>query len=257
MLKRYNPQKPHKWGYKVYVLSGISGYAYKTEIETGKENIVLPEEPDLGASSNVVVRLARMIPRHQSYKLYFNNYFTSLHLLKYLAREGIHSLGTIRRNRIPGCKLLPEKEILKKCRGYSEEYVTDFNGTDISNVAWKDNKIVTLASTFAGIQPGTDVRRWNKQNSRYVNIKRPNVVGEYNRHMGGVDLINSIIGIYKIQLRSKRWQVLRQDQVGHWPQWSDKKIRCKFPKCIGLCEKCGFALCYNKTKNCFRNFHLS
>ena len=56
-------------------------------------------------------------------------------------------------------------------------------------------------------------------------------------------------------------KAVRQDQIGHWPQWSGKKIRCKFPKCVGfthnMCEKCGVALCYTKTKNCFRNFHLS
>lgn len=114
---------------------GVSGYAYTTEIETGKKNVTLPEEPDLGAASNVVMRLARMIPKHQNYKLYFDNYFTSLRLLEYLAKESIHSLGTIKRNRIPECKLLPEKEILKKPRGYSEEYVADVNGTDISNIA--------------------------------------------------------------------------------------------------------------------------
>lgn len=319
-------------------MSGISGFAYKTEIETGKENIVLDEKPDLGASSNVVMRLARMIPRHQNYRLFFDNYFTSLRLLEYLAKEGILSLGTVRRNRIPDCKLSSEKIIMKKERGYSEEYVADVNGIDVSIVSWKDNKIVNLASTFAGQKPETEVRRWDKQNSRYVNIKRPNVVGEYNRHMGGVDLLDSIMGIYKIRLRSKRWHMrlfyhyldltianawllykrvakyknlegssrLRsadfrldvaetlckmgikpnllnrrsleseiqakkhkgpaqhvppKDQIGHWPQWSDKKIRCKFPKCLGfthnLCEKCGVALCYTKTKNCFRNFHLS
>lgn len=340
-LKRYNPNKPHKWGYKVFVLSGVSGFAYNTEIETGKENVVLQGEPDLGASSNVVVRLARIIPRHQTFKLYFDNYFTSLRLMEYLAKEGILSVGTIRRNRIPDCKLSLEKLMMKKVRGYSEEYVADVNGIDVSNIAWKDNKIVNLASTYAGQQPETDVQRWDKQNSRYVSIKRPYVVGEYNRHMGGVDLLDSIMGIYKIRLRSKRWpmrlfyhyldvtisnawilykrvykeksihsgclssadfrlevavtlckmgvkpsissrrsleteiqakkhkgpaqyvppKAVRQDQIGHWPRWSDKKMRCKFPKCVGfthnMCEKCGVALCYTKTKNCFRNFHLS
>lgn len=340
-LKRYNPNKPHKWGYKVYVLSGVTGFAYKTEIETGKENVVLDGEPDLGASSNVVMRLARMIPRHQNFRLYFDNYFTSLRLLEYLAKEGILSLGTIRRNRIPDCKLSTEKLMMKKERGYSEEYVADVNGIDVSTVVWRDNKIVSLASTFAGQKPESDVRRWDKQKSQYVNIKRPNVIGEYNRHMGGVDLLDSVMGIYKIRLRSKRWpmrlfyhyldltmanawllykrvtkyqglqsgrlssadfrlevavtlcklgtkpsissrrsleseiqekkhkgpaqhvppKAVRQDQIGHWPQWSDKKIRCKFPKCVGfthnVCEKCGVALCYTKTKNCFKNFHLS
>ena len=136
MLKRYNPNKPHKWGYKIFVLSGVSDFAYKTEIETGKENIVLDEEPDLGASSNVVMRLARMIPRHQNYRLYFDNYFTSLRLLEYLAKEGILSLGTVRRNRIPDCKLSTEKIIMKKERGYSEEYAADVNGIDVSIVSW-------------------------------------------------------------------------------------------------------------------------
>ncbi|CAG9567549.1 unnamed protein product [Danaus chrysippus] len=86
-LKRYNPKKPHKWGYKIFVLSGVSGFAYKIEPETRAENVVLPDEPDLGASSNVVVRMARGIPRHQNYQLYFDNYFTSLALLEYLAKE--------------------------------------------------------------------------------------------------------------------------------------------------------------------------
>lgn len=176
-LKRYNPNKPHKWGYKVFVLSGKSGFAYNTEVETGKENKVLQGEPDLGASSNVVVRLARIIPRHQKFKIYFDNYFTSLRLMEYLAKGGILSLGTIRRNRIPDCKLTSEKLMQKKERGYSEEYVADVNGIDVTTVAWKDNRIVNLASTFAGQSPETDVKRWDKSNSRYVYIRRPNVVG--------------------------------------------------------------------------------
>ncbi|GBP23219.1 PiggyBac transposable element-derived protein 1 [Eumeta japonica] len=185
-LKRY---KPHKWGYKVFILSGVSGFAYKTEIETGQENVVLQDEPDSGASSNVVMRLARIILRQQKFMLYFDNYFTSFHLLEYLAKVGILSLGTVRRNRITDCKLLSEKIIMKKERGYSEEYVADVNGIDISTVAWKDSKIINLPSTFAGQKSETDIRKWDKQNSKYMNIKRPNVVGEYNRYMGGVDLL--------------------------------------------------------------------
>lgn len=185
--------------------------------------------------------------------------------------------------------------------------------------------------------PKAQVRRYNRKTKQYVSIDRPNIVGEYNRHMGGVDLIDSIMGRYKIQLHSKRWQVrlfyhlldlsmanswllyrrihraqglqgkylnfadyrleiattlcklgvpsnmksrrsieneiqskrhkhvppvaIRQDQVGHWPVWTKKRIRCKFPKCSGvsqtMCEKCCVALCYNKNNNCFRLFHLS
>lgn len=206
-MKRYNPKKPHKWGYKIYVLCGVTGFAYKFEIETGAENIVFPGEPDLGASSNVVMSMARDIPKYQNYKLYFDNNFTSLSLLEHLAKEEILSLGTVRRNRIPNCKLPTDKEVSKKERGYSMEFVADVDGIDISNVIWKDNKVVTMVSTFVGEMPKSQVRRYDKTNKRYINIDRPNIVSEYNRYMGGVDLVDSIMGYYKIMIRSKRWQV--------------------------------------------------
>jgi hypothetical protein len=37
-LKQYLPSKPHKWGYKLFVLCGVSGYYYDFEICTGQEN---------------------------------------------------------------------------------------------------------------------------------------------------------------------------------------------------------------------------
>lgn len=202
-LKRYNPQKPHKWGYKLYVLSGVSGFGYKIELETGLENTLQPGEPDLGAASNVVLRMSREIPSHQKYRVYFDNYFTSLPLLEYLANRGILGLGTVRRNRIPDCKLPTEKEMLRKPRGYSVEYVANINGVDVSTVSWKDNKTVNLASTFVGEKEKTKARRWDKKNKKYIHIDRPHIVSEYNRHMGCVDLIDSIMGRYKILLRSK------------------------------------------------------
>ena len=51
-LKQYNPQKPHKWGYKIYFISGSSGFAYNFEIYSGKENnVLLDGERDCGASA--------------------------------------------------------------------------------------------------------------------------------------------------------------------------------------------------------------
>ncbi|KAG0431586.1 hypothetical protein HPB47_021640, partial [Ixodes persulcatus] len=62
-IKQYLPKKPRKWGYKVYVLSGVSGLCYSFEIFTGrKDNVLLNGEDDCGASSNVVMRLAREVP---------------------------------------------------------------------------------------------------------------------------------------------------------------------------------------------------
>lgn len=41
-LKRYNPNKPHKWGFKIYVLSGISGFCYKFAKDSGKKKCSTP-----------------------------------------------------------------------------------------------------------------------------------------------------------------------------------------------------------------------
>ena len=34
-MKQYNPKKPHKWGFKVFVLSVILGFSYKFKIFSG------------------------------------------------------------------------------------------------------------------------------------------------------------------------------------------------------------------------------
>lgn len=34
-LKQYIPKKPHKYGFKLFVLAGVSGFAYNFEFYTG------------------------------------------------------------------------------------------------------------------------------------------------------------------------------------------------------------------------------
>ncbi|XP_039292535.1 piggyBac transposable element-derived protein 3-like [Nilaparvata lugens] len=205
-LKVYMPDKPHKYGYKIFVLSGVSGFAYNLEVYTGKDdNVQTDDEPDLGASSNVVVRLLRIVESHQNYKVYFDNYYTSLPLLDFLKKRGILSLGTVRRNRVVNCKLPDEKEIKTLKRGSIVEYVGDYNGTQISNLVWKDNKAVTMLSTFSGTEPVTKVKRFDQKEKKEISVPCPNVISIYNSHMGGVDLLDSLIGRYKIIMRSKKW----------------------------------------------------
>lgn len=119
-LKQYIPMKPHKWGYKLYIISGVSEFAYNLEIYNGQENdpsLRLDNEPDLGPSSNFVARLAGVIPYYLNYKLYYDNYYTSIPLMVYLTKMGIHSVGTVRRNRLKNALLPSDKTMLAKERG--------------------------------------------------------------------------------------------------------------------------------------------
>lgn len=207
-LKQYLPMKPHKWGYKLFVLSGVSGFSYNFEIYSGQENdetFRRPSEPDLGASANVVVRLSRVIPKNKNYKLYFDNYYTTLSLMTYLKTNKILSLRTVRRNRLQNVLLLEENVMKTLPRGSMSECVTKIQGTKIAAVSWNDNKVVTLLSTFVGVDPITVISRFSKKEKKMTYIDCPSVIKVYNKHMGGVDLLDSLLGRHKIKMRSRKW----------------------------------------------------
>jgi len=170
-LKQYMPMKPHKWGYKLFMLCDVNGFAHKFEIYTGSENLPknrLPSELDLGASANVVVRLTRGVPKNMNHRIYFDNYYTTIELIDYLNENGIHSLGTVRKNRIPNSRI-PSDNILKKCkRGSSFEYMATYKNTHISSVTWKDNKNVSLLSNYCGSLPYTKVKRFDKKKNKML-----------------------------------------------------------------------------------------
>ena len=192
---------PHKWGYKIFVLSGVSGFSYDFDFYCGP-TILQGEQPDLGASSNVVVKLSETIPKNLNYKLFFDNWFTSVPLQIYLTKNGILPLGTVRMNRVPDYQFLKESDMKRQGRGAVTERVANVEGVDISVVSWYDNKIVNTMSTYVGSQPSSEVGRFCRKSKRHVTISRPQSVAVYNAYMGGVDL-DSMLGYYRIGIRSK------------------------------------------------------
>lgn len=89
-------------------------------------------------------------------------------------------------------------------RSYKER-VSTLDGVDMSCVEWKDNKVVTLLSTYAGALPVTEVSRYDKAKKEKIGITCPFIVQEYNKHMGGVDLTDSFLGRNHITIRTKKW----------------------------------------------------
>ena len=69
ILKQYIPSKPHKHGYKLFVLRSNKGLIHYFHLYTGK--IKPPaDEPDLGACSNIMVRLAKVVPVQKKKNVY-------------------------------------------------------------------------------------------------------------------------------------------------------------------------------------------
>lgn len=152
-----------------------------------------------------MVKLSSTIPKNQNYKLFFDNWLTGIPLLVYVSKQGILPLGTIRSNRVPDFQFPKEAEMKKKGLGAVTEKVANIDGVDISVVSWYDNKIVNTISTYVGSQPMSDVKRFCRKTKCHIEIPRPKCIGIYNNYMSGVDLLDSMLGYYRIQIRLKKW----------------------------------------------------
>jgi hypothetical protein len=148
--------KQHKWGYKLFIMAGVSDFAYNLEIYSGQENnsdLRLSCEPDIGASANFVERLARIIPSNNNFKLCYNNYYTSIQLMSYLKTRGIESLGTVRRNRLKNVPFPSDAAMKSKERGTMYECTATIGQEQLAAVIWKDNKLVILLSNICRYEP--------------------------------------------------------------------------------------------------------
>ena len=136
-------------------------------------------------------------------KLYFDNWFTFLELQLQLHTLAIWSVGTVTSNRLRGCILKSEKELKKMGRGSADTAVDANLGLVI--VRCFDNSAVQLSSAHTALEPVTTVQRWDRKAHKHVNVNCPAIVKEYNEHMGGVDLFDMLMSLYKVDHKTAKW----------------------------------------------------
>jgi hypothetical protein len=200
-IRQYVPKKPHKWGIKVYIRCGISGILYHFHIYTGKNN---NSKSTLGATGATVLSLCETLPKQTYYKIFFDNFFTSFPLLKKMKEDGFLCVGTMRANRLKGAdKHLKSKRELSTIGRGSWDCVVD-SESGISITRWLDNSIVHLATTYVPNESSGRVTRYSAETKQFISIDCPKVVSMYNKHMGGVDLLDMLLALYRINKRSKK-----------------------------------------------------
>ena len=94
---------------------------------------------------------------------------------------------------------------MEKLEKSASDVVTDKN-SNLTLVRWKDNKVVTVASTFVGKMPLRKAHRYVKAQNGRAEIDQPQSIFLYNKGMGGVDRLDQNISSYMIGHRSKKWQ---------------------------------------------------
>ena len=146
-MKQYMPLKPVKRGFKMWAMA----YMYDFNVYTGA---TAGRETALG--EKVVHTLSDSI-MGCDHKLFFDNYFTSVNLLSALLEKGTYACGTIRMNR----KQYPAEisEEVKKCNCGESAFRQCGN---LVATAWKDNKVVNIASTLADPQEHASQQKTKK-----------------------------------------------------------------------------------------------
>ncbi|KAK3741125.1 hypothetical protein RRG08_042492 [Elysia crispata] len=99
----------------------------------------------LGIGGVVVMKLCENILRHQNCKLFADNFFTSLQLVKKLQNLEIQFTGKVRANRLKGCNSLNEKSLQAEGRDSFNQKV-ELDSTIVA-VRWFDNKTEDLISS--------------------------------------------------------------------------------------------------------------
>ncbi|CAH1988409.1 unnamed protein product [Acanthoscelides obtectus] len=203
--RQYIKSKPKKWGFKIFVGAGVSGLVYDFLIYGGEKTFreyhqFTSEENTLGLGAKVILSLCKSMKAPICSAVYFDNFFTSLELVHILKQNyGILSLGTIRSNRLGICSLENDKALAKRGRG-SFCFKND-NVNKISCVKWFDNKAVILVSSYVSVEPVATATRYTKHKKDKTDIPCPSIVKQYNRHIGGVDLMDMLVSLY----RTRRW----------------------------------------------------
>ncbi|XP_050297255.1 piggyBac transposable element-derived protein 3-like [Anthonomus grandis grandis] len=170
------------------LLCSSNGYMISFEIYTGKSDA----EKVFGLDGDVVMSLLHKseVPSNQGYKIFVNNYFTSLSLLNHLSENKICATATVRDIRTEKCPFPESTSWKSKPRG-SHSFVSCDN---VTFVQWKDNKAVTLGTNFESNDIVT-TSRWCKETKTKKQIPQPKIIAGYNKHMGGFDKMDGLIAL--------------------------------------------------------------
>ncbi|XP_064468275.1 piggyBac transposable element-derived protein 2-like [Ornithodoros turicata] len=207
-LRQYLRNKPNKWGFELFVHACVSGMVYDILPYAGSDTCYsttfTEEEESLGLGAKVVIALCKTLQQPQQSVVYFDDFFCSLELLKYLNKvKGVRALATIRPQRLRNCALKEDKKLKDEGCG-SYDFRSD-KDSEVTVVKWLYTKAVYVASTSRGVEPLGTVKRYVKEQKKKVLVPAPRIILEYNTQMGGVDLAGMFVELYRTPLKSRRY----------------------------------------------------
>ncbi|KAK2726420.1 hypothetical protein QYM36_000757 [Artemia franciscana] len=165
----YMKDKPRKWRIRIFKRGGASCIAYDFEVYSGKGTIV---GCDRGYGADMVLRLVEHLPKNTNFKTFFDNFYSSFHLVenlqqifqknlsKIFQQMGKKSVGTVRIERMRKVKLPPLQadQKIKNARRRRVDWRVEQHSS-IVVTKWYDKKPVHLISSYAGPDPTDKYKR--------------------------------------------------------------------------------------------------
>ena len=173
----------------------ITGDIYSFDVYTGA-NPSVPKHPKDQAYS-VVMKLMESV-LGTGHVVYTDHFYSSPVLFEDLLAKGTLASGTVRTNR----RNFPQdlKAVAKLSRGDSKLL---YHG-NITACRWFDNRdVYSLSSVYSDSLTLNFVRR--QVDKQMMDVSCPEIIADYNKYMGGVDLADQAMCYYSVGRKTMKW----------------------------------------------------
>ena len=201
--KCYNPNKPTKWGLRVYTMcDSASAYIAAFVPYYGRFITDGLVRPDLPFTSRIVLELCGKLSSNVNgtrYHVFTDRFYTSPILCEELRKMSFHLTGTVTVSR----KGMPDDIAKKKCMPKQHEVVTFRKNDEIMALQWKDKRVVTMLSSVLNAECEGEKRILGNGDS--TTIPKPVVISQYTKYMGGVGKAVHYCGSYTFLRKTAKW----------------------------------------------------
>ena len=134
----------------------------------------------------------------RGHHVYTENYYSGPALFSELHDLGFGACGTVRVNR----RGLPPEMKTTLAKGDTISAQVD---DSMMALKWMDKRAVSMLSTIHDNSMTTKVRRTRRAVGGQEEVRKPVVVEQYNKYMGGVDRSDQLLSYYGFSHRTVKW----------------------------------------------------